>query len=96
MKQILIMTTLWIGCQLIYFVTTIWCLLSILFGNKNRAWRMIVASDRLLNTATGGSDRETLSSRANRGRLEGRKGWCILCKLLDKVDYGHCIKSAGM
>jgi hypothetical protein len=31
-----------------------------------------------------------MSARAQRVRKEGRRWACCLCKLLDKIDPGHC------
>lgn len=64
-------------------------------ANPQRAWLLAVAHDQLANAAANGDPDETLSSRANRGRSEGRRGWCLLCRLLDRIDAGHCVKSAG-
>jgi len=62
----------------------------------NRASRIVIAYDQLVNAATGGSEDETISSRAARLRKEGR-GWaCVLCRILDGLDKDHCNKSAGI
>jgi hypothetical protein len=90
-----ILLLLWLGCGLIYVVSFIWGFVAILVGS-DRAWRMIVASDRLLNAATGGKDTETMSSRSARGRDEGVKVWCLLCKFLDAVNENHCNNSRGV
>ena len=42
-----------------------------------------------------GVNTETLSSRANRARSEGRRWGCILCRWLDWLDPHHCRDSAG-
>lgn len=61
------------------------------FGTS-RAWRVAIAHDQALNAALGGSEDETISSRA--GKSAGKARWaCVLCKLLDKVDPGHCTES---
>lgn len=61
-----------------------------------RAWRLFRAFDRVGNAATGGADTETISSRADRARSEGRRWGCILCRLLDWIERDHCKKSAGI
>lgn len=60
-----------------------------------RAWRMFLAFDRVGNAATGGSDTETISSRADRARSEGRAWGCVLCRLLDWIQTDHCANSKG-
>jgi hypothetical protein len=90
-----ILLLLWLGCGLIYVVSFIWCFVAILAGS-GRAWKMIVASDRLLNAATGGKDTETMSSRSARGRDEGISSWCLLCKFLDAINENHCNNSRGI
>lgn len=86
---------IWILCQLANVVAGIWMLLAILAGSP-RAWKLGISYDQLANTAFGGSEDETISSRANRARSEGRRWGCILCKLLDKIKKNHCRDSAGV
>lgn len=57
-----------------------------------RAWRIAVGVDQLANVALKGSEDETISSRAAKGARRGVRHWCLLCRLLDKVDPGHCEK----
>ncbi|MEB0133769.1 hypothetical protein QN362_00320 [Actimicrobium sp. CCC2.4] len=90
----LILLALFVACQFAHLVASAWALVAIVTGSP-RALRIIIAYDRVGNAATGGLDTETISSRANRGTIEGRRGWCILCRLLDRLDPDHCKKSAG-
>jgi hypothetical protein len=76
-------------------VTVFWMPIAILIGSP-RSYRIILASDRLANATFGGSDRETISSRAYRGSQEGKRIWCLLCKLLHKVQADHCKLSDGV
>lgn len=55
-----------------------------------RAWLLSVSFDQLGNAAANGDPDETVSSRAGKARLMGRRWGCVLCKLLDKLDPGHC------
>lgn len=55
-----------------------------------------LAWDRLLNAATGGTDRETVSSRAARARDDRRPWACWLCQALDALDPDHCNQSRGI
>ncbi len=71
-------------------------MLAAIVTGSPRAWRIALAYDRVGNAATGGKDTETISSRAYRGELEDRPGWCLLCRLLDKIDKDHCKNSDGL
>lgn len=69
-------------------------LLYLLFSPR-RFWRVMLAHDQSANAAFGGSEDETISSRAGRAARRGDRWGCVLCKLLDRVDPGHCEKSIG-
>jgi hypothetical protein len=90
-----ILLAIWLVCLVASVVSATWMLVAIVVGSP-RAWRLAVAHDQLANAATGGSEDETISSRANRARGEGRRWGCILCKLLDSLEEDHCAKSAGV
>ena len=45
------------------------------------------------NTLTGGSPEETISSRAGKAMLAGKRWGCILCKFLDLFQKSHCLKA---
>lgn len=53
----------------------------------------LVALDEFGNALTGGDRDETISSRAAKARNEGREWGCVLCRLLDLVQKGHCDNS---
>lgn len=59
-------------------------------AGSNRAWRVAVSNDQTANAATGGSEDETISSRAAKAARAGRRWGCVLCRLLDAIDPGHC------
>lgn len=86
---------LWFVAQAAHIVASLRMAGFIIVGS-DRGKRILLAYDRLGNAATGGEDGETISSRANRGRVEGVRGWCILCRVLDWFDKDHCQKSAGV
>lgn len=65
-------------------------------GSSSWLMRVLIALDRLANAILRGKDRETISSRAGRARDEGKRWGCILCRLLDWIEAGHCDKSAGV
>lgn len=64
---------------------------AILFDNE-RAWKMFVSFDKFANGAFNGNPVETISERAARGTLAGKRSWCILCKFLHLFDPNHCEK----
>ncbi len=51
---------------------------------------VLVWFDEGLNTLTGGDPGETVSSRAEKARMNGRTWGCVLCKILDKIQKDHC------
>lgn len=70
-------------------------MLYLIARNPRKAWTMAVSHDQLANAAINGDMDETISSRANRARTNGRWWGCILCHLLDRIDKDHCTRSAG-
>jgi hypothetical protein len=63
---------------------------------SDRAWPVAVANDQALNAAlvgVAGSEDETVSSRAGKAASKGKRWGCILCRLLDKIDPGHCARN---
>lgn len=80
---------IWMACVLCALVALPWMLVSILV-NSPRSWALAKGFDRVGNVVAGGTDDEYLSARAQRVRKEGRRWACVLCRLLDKVDPGHC------
>lgn len=52
--------------------------------------RVLVSIDQLVNTLFGGFEDESISSRAAKAQLKGKKWGCVLCKILDKIDKDHC------
>lgn len=89
------LVALWFVAQLAHVVASLRMVGCIATGNSEQGKRILLAYDRLGNAGTNGKDGETISSRANRGRIEGARGWCILCRILDRFDKDHCQKSAG-
>ena len=88
------MLVIWVACALGAAIALTWMLAALLVGS-DRAWSLAKAFDRAVNAATGGSDTETISSRAN--RLKSATGWaCYLCRFLDDIQPNHCEDSAGV
>lgn len=86
---------LWVMCMVIQLHCAARMAL-LIARNPIRAWVMAVSFDQLANAATNGNRRETISSRANRARSEGRRWGCLLCRILDWVDENHCMHAAGI
>lgn len=80
-------------CQFAHVMGTLWMLACVVVGSE-RYWRIARGYDRMGNAVAGGLDTETVSSRANRARREGRTWGCVLCRVLDWLDDDHCAKSA--
>jgi DNA polymerase III delta prime subunit len=93
-KRFAVLLLLWPVCVAASALSSALMLRAIIF-NHDRAWRQAISYDQLANAATGGSEDETISSRANRAESNGRRWGCVLCRLLDKVEKDHCRKSAG-
>lgn len=60
---------------------------------KRYALNILVSLDQLINTLLWGDPDETISSRAGKAALHGKRWGCVLCRLLDKLDSRHCNKS---
>lgn len=95
MKQRCGLLVILILCQATHFFASLWMLAALAFGSR-RAWRIAVGYDQLLNVVTGGNVDETISSRANRARIEGQLWGCVLCRALDLIERNHCAKSEGI
>lgn len=76
-------------CALAACLGLVWMFCAVL-ANSTRGHRLAVSFDQLANTAFGGHEDETISSRAGKARLKGRRWGCVLCKWLDWFDPDHC------
>ena len=88
MKTRAALVAIWFLCQLAHVVAAVWMLLAALVGSP-RAWRLAVSYDQLANTAFGGHEDETISSRAYKAAKQGRRCGRPLSKLLDKIEPNH-------
>ena len=50
----------------------------------------LILLDQAGNTLAGGSPNETISERAAKARNEGKEWGCVLCKVLNWINPGHC------
>ena len=60
---------------------------------KSYGRRVAVAIDQLFNALFGGDEDETISSRAAKARMKGKRWGCLLCRFLDWLDPNHCTNS---
>lgn len=95
MKTRAALLALWLLCMVAATVAAVWMLFAALMGSP-RAWRLAVSYDQLANTAFGGDEDETISSRACKAMLKRRRWGCILCRLLDKIEPDHCRRSVEL
>ncbi len=79
-------------CAFVALVALGWMFFAVL-GNSTRAWRLAVSFDQLANTAFGGSEDETISSRAGKAARQGKRWGCLLCGLLNRFEPDHCEKN---
>jgi hypothetical protein len=87
--RIILLLAAWLVCVLCAVIALPYMLVCILVGSQ-RAWTIALGFDRVSNAMTGGIDGEYLSARAARVCKEERRWGCVLCRLLDKLDPGHC------
>jgi len=60
---------------------------------KSYGRRVAVAIDQLFNALFGGDEDETISSRAYKAQLDGKRWGCVLCRILNWLDKNHCESS---
>ena len=95
MKRYLSRLVLWFGSLLMALSANLIALFAVICGS-DRAWPVTVANDQALNAALvgrPGSEDETISSRAGKAAIKGRRWGCILCRILDWFDPGHCARN---
>lgn len=94
LRDTLFMFLVWLICQATHVLASL-CMLVALFirPRGGRAWTIAMAYDQLANTALGGHEDETLSSRAAKARLRGKSWGRMLCRVLGWIDPGHCDRS---
>ncbi|WP_133598580.1 hypothetical protein [Tepidicella xavieri] len=94
LKRRALLIALWALCQVAALVAAAWMLLAAIASpHGRRAWTLAIAYDQLANAAFGGHEDETISSRAGRAQRQGKRWACLLCRLLDRLDPGHCERS---
>ena len=95
LRQRVVLLAIYLICLFASFYAA--CRMLYLIGrNPSKAWVLAIAHDQLGNAALNGDPDETVSSRANRARSEGRRWGCVLCRILDWLQPDHCRDSAGV
>lgn len=56
-------------------------------------WNLLLSLDEMANAFAGGDPRETISSRASKARMKGRKWAYLLCRILNVFQIHHCVQS---
>jgi len=88
----IVLAALWFLCVGAAALAALRMLWAILVA-PDRAFRLAVSFDQLANAALNGNEDETISSRAARAQINGRRWGCVLCGLLDRIDPGHCFNA---
>ena len=57
--------------------------------------RVLVSADQFWNVVFGGNPDMTISCRAGIEQQRGSRWACVLCRLLDFFQPGHCDKSVA-
>ena len=60
---------------------------------KQYIWKQLIAFDQSINALFNGDVDETISSRAGKAMINGKRWGCVLCRFLDWFDKDHCIKN---
>lgn len=85
-----------LACVLLMPVIAALLLGQAIAGSKVRALRMAVALDQCGNAGLGGSEDETISSRAGRAQQNGEPWAPLAVRIIDGIfGAGHCRASMG-
>ena len=92
MLKYLALLFIWVLCNLAQVLISLRFLYEI-FINPDKAWLIAISIDDSSNVAGNGKLGQTISYRAATAQKAGAKWGCILCKLLDLVNQGHCTRA---
>ena len=56
-------------------------------------FNVLIALDQFVNALLGGYADETISYRSAAARDRGERWGCVLCKVLDWFEEGHCTRT---
>lgn len=62
---------------------------------KQYLLNLLILIDETGNTLTGGDPGETISSRAGKAMVAGKRWGCVLCRFLDLFQKDHCLLSVN-
>jgi hypothetical protein len=93
LQKLTILLALLMLCQVAALLAPIRAGWALLTNNGDRALEIIKGYDLLGNAVANGRYDELISTRADRARTEKRRWGCVLCRLLDKADPGHCARA---
>lgn len=89
MKKRLVLALIWpllvLACG--YVLLRYWLALA---QNEQKAFDIAYALDEAANVGLNGAVNTTISARAGRASIRGRKWGCWLCDVLDWLQPGHC------
>lgn len=83
----------WLLCVLAAALSLAWMLVLVVPGG-DRFWRFGRGFDQTAGVSFGGSEDTTISTRAGLAARRGARWGCVLCKVLDRIDPGHCDRAA--
>lgn len=64
--------------------------LACIFADPDKALNIALMIDKSANVGANGRVDETISARAAKAQLAGRKWGCLLCKFLGTIQKDHC------
>lgn len=86
------MLIIYLICQLVALYGVIRMLHSV-FMNRERAFAIARTYDYLGNALANDMTFQPMSLRSAKAQRDGKRWGCWMCKMLDKVDPGHCAAS---
>lgn len=67
--------------------------LASIITNTDKAINIAKMIDEAANVGANGRVDETISARAAKAQIAGRRWGCLLCRLLDAIQKDHCKKA---
>jgi len=61
--------------------------------STDKAIEIAIMIDQAANVGANGRLDETISARAAKAQIAGRKWGCVLCKILNAIQKDHCKKA---
>lgn len=92
MKKTMILLGIWLVVWAVAPLALVRMLFAI-FTAPDKAWLIAVTFDKLANVASNGNPNQTISYRAAVSEKQGEQWGCILCRFLNILDPGHCLKA---